>query len=239
MNNKHLYSLKKYLNFSAILTFHLKIINIGVSRKNSGFSEVSIFAEFHNLSMVTLWQSNQFDTMKEKENNETATQVQPAAEKAPETISAPPVSEESLVNTILRQPGVAMLLAGIAAGKCFEDAVRDLNIPPKRKEPTTEQMNELMQKLNIAEENREEFSRLISETVAGDDLKAFEMTAKGLFFEKVCAEREQKAYLKGRNEKIKLEKEAVSNPFKPIPEPDEKKAPDFYFHSPRKSVWDD
>ena len=179
--------------------------------------------------------------MKEIENKpvENAVPEQTDSVAAEEATPKNPVSEESLINTILRHPGVANLLGAIAEGRSFEDAVRALNVPPPKAELAPEQLEKLMQEMDISEENKAEFTQTLTDAVAGGGLQNAELIAKGLIFEKACAERERKAYLKGRNEKIELEKEAVSNPFKPIPEPEEEKMPNFYFHTPRKSVWDD
>ena len=179
--------------------------------------------------------------MKEKENKpeETVVANQSATVETPGAETGNPVAGASLLNTVLRHPELAHLLSGLAAGKSFDDAVRTLKIPPEHTEIKQETLNALIHKLNIEEKDKAGFSHALTEAVAGNEEGNIELMAKGLIFEKACSEREHKAYIKGRNEKIELEKEAVFNPFKPIPKPEVKNVPDFYFHTPRKSVWDD
>ena len=179
--------------------------------------------------------------MKENENKPVEADIPEPESAAAEQSPAPKAKKENipLIDMILHEPRVANLLADLAAGKSFESAVRALKIPPETEPVTEEKTIELMQRLDIPAEYREGLSRPLAEAMAKTGAENAELLAKGLIFEKVCAERERKAYIKGRNEKIELEKEAAEHPFKPHPKTEDNKAPDFFFHTPRKSVWDD
>lgn len=156
-----------------------------------------------------------------------------------ETIAANETgSSQKLIDLFIASPKLAQFFGCVIDGEEPDTAARRLFAPPST-EMNHEMLNEKLQSLSVPKDELETMARKVNEVYTSNDSSLLlDLLVKGCYYENALKCCEEQAYIKGRNEKIEIEKrntypivkdEGASQPFRY----------EEILKTQRRSIWDD
>ncbi|MDD2962109.1 MAG: hypothetical protein PHR45_08555 [Muribaculaceae bacterium] len=160
-------------------------------------------------------------------------QVQPVEELPVEQESPKNVPMERLIDTLFREPKIAHFIGSVLEGKSADEAAGEC-FEKTTAQHTRQEIDEVLRQLNVPGDEFENLAGELSK-VKSIDSTTLRLIAKGLDYDRALRQAEDKAYIKGRNERIALNEKALND------SGDAQRRPAFVelLKNQRRSVWDE
>lgn len=146
-------------------------------------------------------------------------------------------ASQKLIELLTIQPAMANFVGNVMGGMNPDEALNKC-FPRAKKEVNRDLLDEKLVALDVATNEWDAMSERIAKSFEADD-QLLELLVKGCNYEKALKSADEKAYIRGRNEKIEMEK-----PTKIAYHPDDANEDDCdpchrFLNRPHRSIWDD